>query len=100
VGCSRGYWCSDVFPASAPGCGKHFRSLESFDEHRIGDGCLPSAALVGRGWKLVEGFWLSPKDLEKARSRGAERPGRRGRARGRVMGADGFLEASTAGWTP
>jgi len=83
VSCSRGYWCSDAHPMSR-GCGRHFRSLEAFDAHRAGGGCLPSAVLVGRGWRLVDGFWLSPWDLRR-RGQGSARdlyPRRDGRKRG------------------
>jgi hypothetical protein len=62
VSCSRGYWCSDEHPTS-PGCGKHFRTVDGFARHRVGETCLSSAALVGKGWRRdADGFWVSPRD--------------------------------------
>jgi hypothetical protein len=79
VSCSRGYWCSDEHPTS-PGCGKHFWTLESFEAHRVASSCLSSSALIGQGWHLEEGFWLSPRDLAR-RERVRVRPSQEGSRR-------------------
>lgn len=96
MSCSRGYWCSDAYPRTDPGCGKHFRSLASFVEHLTARGCLSAAAMTEAGWELVGGFWVSPRD-QKARSRVGVSRQRRGAERGKVMAAAAPLRGSEGG---
>jgi hypothetical protein len=69
---SGGYWCSDVYPKSDPGCGRHFRSLRAFDAHFIRDQdgwphCREDSALLGKGWVDDGSFWLAPDEVGTAR---------------------------------
>ena len=86
MSCSRGYWCSEDYPRTDPGCGKHFRSLAGFEEHLTAHGCLSAGAMQEAGWQMVGGFWLSPRD-QKARFRVGVPRQTRGAERGKVMAA-------------